>query len=204
MMDKTLSPLCPKIKVKVSMAKRILGSGYCLKAAVVVLCVLWMPVTPAHADEYQDAISKAFPGFKILDRSEFDQEIQKTAKTNPALIVGHFNDDALDDFATIIRSEAKQRAQQGEEYYSGKEVVCHMVSQRKYQCQALSELPIFLPYDSYLRPVRSRMVGCYKEDGTKIKIAIKRDGIGYVVLDKGAGVYIYQLNGSYLNCVTAD
>jgi 4-amino-4-deoxy-L-arabinose transferase-like glycosyltransferase len=36
---------------------------------LVLLCVSWMSlVTQAQADEYQDAITKAFPGFKILSR----------------------------------------------------------------------------------------------------------------------------------------
>ena len=56
-------------------------------------------LSPALADEYQDAISKAFPGFRILAPSEInldkdlDPKIYNKVKDRPELIVGRFNSD---------------------------------------------------------------------------------------------------------------
>jgi hypothetical protein len=203
-MARSLIPLGHEIKVKVTMAKRVLGSGYSLKALVLVLYVLGMPVTPAHADEYQDVISKAFPGFKILSRAEFEKEIQESVKSNPALITGRFDDNELEDFAALIRSETKQKSERGSEYYRGMEVVCHAGDKRQYKCQVLGQMAISLPHFWYLYRVGTGTVGCYNEDGTKTARTVKREAVGWVSPDKGSGVNIHQPDGSYLNCVTAD
>jgi len=174
-----------------------------LTAVFVFLCTaLWIPVAPAHADEYQDAIAQAFPRFQILSRSEFDPEIQETVKTNPALVTGLFNDDKREDFAAVIRDRAKQAAKQGvREYYLGKVVVCHGLGKRQYQCQVLTELPIFLPYATYLHRVEPGKVGCPNEEGTVTHVTVERDAIGYVIVhSNGAGVYIYKPDGTYFNC----
>ncbi len=85
-----------------------------IDAALALLLIFCMPsLAPARADEYQEAITKVFPGFQILSRSEFTEEIQKSVKTHPALVTGRFNDDDVPDFAAIIRAKAIQRGQQG-------------------------------------------------------------------------------------------
>src|SRR5882672_7949473 len=105
--------------------------------------------TGVLADEYQDQIAKAFPGFEILTRSDFTEEIQQTVKTNPALVKGRFNSDLLEDFAAIILDRSKQYGQPGAgKYYLGKHVVCHGAGKGRYQCQALKEERIDVPYQS--------------------------------------------------------
>ena len=165
----------------------------------------WVIVSPlAFADEYQEAIDKAFHGFQILSVSEFTEEIQKTVKTNPALVTGQFNDDDIKDFAAIIRAKGIRHGQQGvREHYLGKEIICHGLGEGQYRCQVLSEIPIFLPYGIYLDHVGPGKVGCHKEGGKKTDVTIKKDAVGYEAANV-AGIYIYKPDGSYQNCVTAD
>ncbi len=156
----------------------------------------------AWADKYQDAVAKAFPGFQILSRSEFSQKIQEAVKGNPGLITGRFNDDELEDFAAIIRNDVKQKAPT-RDYYRGMIVVCHALDKERHTCQALTEIPIFLPYEAYLNRVGPGNVGCFEGDGKKTKVKIKRDAVG-IETGNTASVSIYQPGGSYLHCTTAD
>jgi hypothetical protein len=158
---------------------------------------------PALADEYQDAIAKAFPGFKILSRTEFKKEIQKTVKSNPGLITGRFNDDELIDFAAIIRDDSKQKTPFGAEYYRGMSVVCHAEDKGSYACQMLGQGAIFFPHHVYLARAEPGTVGCYDEYGKKVRRIVKRNAIG-VERDNSASVRIHQPDGSYFNCITAD
>ena len=157
---------------------------------------------PALADEYQDAIAKAFPGFKILSRTEFTKEIQKAVKGNLALITGRFNDDDLMDFAAIIRDDSKQKTHLGGEYYRGMFVVCHATDKQRYACQILGQRAIFFPHHIYLVRVAPGKVGCY-DHGKKIPREVKRNAIG-TESNNVAGAWIHQPDGSYFNCITAD
>lgn len=170
-------------------------------------CVtVWITAAPsASADQYHEQITKAFPGFKILARSEFTEEIQQTVKTNPALVTGRFNNDEIEDFAAIIRSGTKQRHEHGAEYYPGMDVVCHGLGKRQYQCRVLGQGAYFLPHPWYLYRVESGEFKtgdfpCYNESGDQIAFDDKREAIGYVFPDKGGGFYSYHSDGSYLNC----
>jgi hypothetical protein len=159
-----------------------------------------LPLAPARADEYQDAIARAFPGFQILNPSEFNTEIQGTVKGNPGLITGRFNDDDLDDFAAIIRENPiRPREQGGRKYYLGKRVICHGSGTGQYRCQVLSQMPIFLPYGTYVSRVSPGKVQCNGETA----VTIKRDAVGFESSNV-AVAYIYQPGGSYRKCVTAD
>ena len=169
-----------------------------------LLCASWMSLAaPALADEYQDAIAKSFPGFKILSRTEFKKEIQKTVKGNPGLITGKFNDDELVDFAAIIRDDSKQKTHLGDEYYRGMFVVCHAEDKGSYACQMLGQGAISFPHHIYLVRVVPGTVGCYDEYGKKIPRVVKRNAIGSESSNV-ASVRIHQPDGTYLNCVTAD
>ena len=169
----------------------------------VLLCVSWSVVAPAQADEYQDAITKAFPGLKILSRAEFTKEIQKAVKGNPALISGRFNDDELMDFASIIRDDSKQKTHLGGEYYRGMFVVCHATDKQRYACQILGQSAISFPHHIYLVRVEPGTVGCYDNHGKKIPRVVKRNAIG-TESENVAGAWIHQPDGSYFNCITAD
>jgi len=167
----------------------------------VLLCVSWSVVAPAQADEYQDAIAKAFPGFKILSRTEFTNEIQKTVKGNPGLITGRFNDDELVDFAAIIRSESKQKGQLGGEYHRGMFVVCHAMDKQRYACQLLGQRAIDLPFFLYLYRVEPGRVVCRDANNKKFEQIIKRNAIGTAEIDRGSiSVEIHRPDGSYLDC----
>jgi hypothetical protein len=162
-----------------------------------ILCL--MPFASSWADEYQDAITKVFPGFKSLSRSEFSAEIQGTVKGNPGLITGRFNDDDLEDFAAIIREIAIRPGEYGaREYYPGKRIICHGLGTGQYRCQVLSETPIFLPYGTYVSRVSPGKVKCGER-----AVTIKRDAVGFES-SNAAVAYIYQPDGSYRKCVTAD
>lgn len=185
-----------------------LNRGSFRRAALTVLCVSWISlVVPAHADEYRDAITKAFPGFKIMSRAEFTKEIQKDVKSNPALITGRFNDDELVDFAAWIRSESKQKSELvgGRDYYRGMTVVCHATDKARYACQVLGTRAIFPDHEWFLYLVEPGRLRCYDNHDKKIDKVIKRNAIGTATLEEGLGqvpvvVEIYQPDGSYLRC----
>jgi len=184
-----------------------LRRGFFRKVALALLCLSWIPIAlRAQADEYQDAIAKAFAGFKIMARTEFTKEIQKAVKGNPALITGRFNDDELVDFAAIIRSDSKQKSQvSGKEYYRGMYVVCHALDKARHACHTLGTRAIFPPHEWYLYLVESGRLDCYDNNDKKIVQVIKRNAIGTATIEQGLGqvgvvVEIYQPDGSYLRC----
>jgi hypothetical protein len=112
---------------------------------------------PALADEYQDAVGKAFPGFQILGRSEIkldksrieDPKIYDQVKDHPGLVVGRFNSDKLTDFAALIRGSRlihipENRADMvwSEDYYEGYLVVCLGRAPGGYECTKLKTDPM--------------------------------------------------------------
>jgi hypothetical protein len=177
------------------------------RAAFTVLCVWWISfVGPAQADDYQDAIAKAFPGFRIMSRTEFRKDIQKAVKGNPALITGRFNDDERVDFAAMIRGDTKQKSQLGgKEYYRGMTVACHALNNARYACQMLSTRAIFPDHEWFLYVVEPGKLDCYDSNDRKIEKLIKRNAVGTATIEQGLGrvgivVEIYQPDGSYLRC----
>lgn len=184
------------------MGKYTFNSESFLKAVFVLLCASSLSLAaPADADKYQDAVAKAFPGFHILTRSEFDPEIQKMVEGNPALITGRFNDDDLEDFAALIRGDVKRKSRSGKDYYRGMEVVCHAGDEQRYACQTLGQGSFFLPLKEYLHRVGPGNIRCSKDDGTETDVKVKRDAIGSsMVGTNGGAVQIYTTNGTYLRC----
>jgi hypothetical protein len=96
-----------------------------LLSVLAVLCtqasLTWggpMPETATQSPsnisvEYQDAISKAYPGYQILSPSEIvlnkealGTELYNKLKANPGVIVGKFNNDNIEDFVAVVRSSA--------------------------------------------------------------------------------------------------
>ena len=132
-------------------------------------------LSPALADEYQDAISKAFPRFQILGRAEIkldkdlDPKIYNKVKDRPELIVGRFNSDQVMDFAALIRisrlshvPEDKANRVRADDYYEGYVVVCLGRAQGGYDCTKLETDPlrIHLPYDGFLEKFSPGTAGC--------------------------------------------
>lgn len=154
---------------------------------------------------YQATITKSYPGYKILQLSDFNQKFL-TTKT-PGLAVGDFNGDKLSDFAALIRSDKKKRYEAGKnsyDFYPGKFVICHGDKKNKYNCKALSDSSFTLPQESYLTSIKPQKTGCYTDKGKKIFRDVKTDAIGWYYPEKGGSHYIHQPNGEYQNCVTSD
>lgn len=174
-----------------------------LRIAGLSLGCLFCVCSVARADEYQDAIAKAFPGFQIMSRSEFDPQVRKEVKGNPGLITGHFNDDELEDFAAIIRSNVKQKFPSGKDHYSGKFVVCHRLPKRGYSCEVLGTRIVDQDLDLYLHRVPPGF-SCPEDGGRKSRSVTKRDAIGFAAVGSNpASVHIYT-RGTYVTCVTGD
>jgi hypothetical protein len=127
-------------------------------------------LSPALADEYQDAVSKAFPGFQILGPSEIklnkdgmDPEIYNKVKDHPGLTAGRFNSDKVMDFAALIRGsrlihvpEDKANAVwKAIDYYEGYLVVCLGRAQGGYDCTKMKADPmrILKPHYEFLTKV---------------------------------------------------
>ena len=176
----------------------ILTNGFFPKAAIGLFFSM-AALAPARADVYQDAITKAFPGFQILSRSEFLPEVQKEVKGNPGLVTGRFNDDDLEDFAAIIRSDVKKRFASEYDYYDGKTVVRHRLPTSGYACQTLGTRSITLPNELYLYRVEPGFECPDIGDGRSI--TTKRDAIGSDLMpSKGGSVRMY-IDGRYFTCV---
>lgn len=174
-----------------------------LRIAGLSLVCLFCACSVARADEYQDAIAKAFPGFQIMSRSEFHPQVRKEVKGNPGLITGRFNDDELEDFAAIIRSNVRQKFPSGKDYYDGKFVVCHRLPKSGYSCQELGTRAVYQDMDLYLHRVPPGF-SCPEEGGRKSRRVTKRDAIGVAaVASNPASVDIYT-DGYYVTCVTGD
>lgn len=167
------------------------------RISIATLASLLFACPFAHADQYQDAIAKAFPGFQIMSRSEFHAEVQKNVKTNPALITGQFNNDDLEDFAAIIRSGVKQQAAPGKTRYDGKSVVCHGLPLKGYDCQVLGTMDIYPDLDFYLKRVPPGF-SCLLPNGKRIKA--KKDGVGTTDILSFGGVKMYMPDGTYYEC----
>ncbi len=129
----------------------------------------------AVADEYQNAISKAFPRYQILGPSEIkldkdlDPRIYNKVKDRPGLIVGRFNSDEVMDFAALIRGsrlihipEDKANRVRADDYYEGYLVVCLGRAQGGYDCTKLETDPlrIHLPYDGFLERFSPGTAAC--------------------------------------------
>lgn len=138
-------------------------------------------LTPALADEYQDAISKAFPGFQILGRSEIkldkdrieDPKIYDQVKDHPGLVVGRINSDNVMDFAALIRGSIRKTRpadrsskRPAMDYYDGYLVVCYGLGAGQYKCEKLDANPLRMgiPTDYFLTKISPGEQSC---EGTR-------------------------------------
>ena len=167
-------------------------------AGLIAMCIFaFSGSVTSSADQYQDQIDRFFPGFQILDRTEFWKFINdKNLKRHPGLITGKFNDDDLEDFAAIIRSKTKK--QRGSyEYYDGKIVICNGTPKGGFQCQAVQEWG-FIKSRSYLKKRSAGPVGCWE---TSVEVTTD---IVDAIADVAASAYFYQPDGTYKRCTTSD
>ena len=119
---------------------------------------LYTPQPPSKPiAEYQNAISQAYPGYKILPSSEIFldkdntySELYDQIKDNPALLTGNFNGDKFEDFVALIRNSTLKEddwAPRGkgiskdnsEQYdvYQVNAVLCHGTSEITFDCKLL-------------------------------------------------------------------
>lgn len=126
-------------------------------------------LSPAYADQYQDAINKTFPGYRILspseirlDKKEMEREIYNRVKNSPGRIVGKINSDNIVDFAALIRSSTRKilpedppSKRPAMAYYDGYLAVCYGLGAGQYKCEKLDEKPLrmFMPTDYFLEKV---------------------------------------------------
>lgn len=184
-------------------------------------------LSPALADEYQDVISKAFPGYHILGPSDIrlykehmDQKIYDRVKDRPGTAVGKFNPDQLPDFAALIRGTIKKRNTFGNDYYDGYLVVCYGLEAGGFDCVKMSLSPreFHLPLGWYLEKVVPGKHLCRelmkldtqkKESGREgkheVNITTTTDSIGYFrTLGNGDVMYVHQGKTVYAECILTD
>jgi hypothetical protein len=184
----------------------------------------------AVANEYQDAISKAFPGFQILGPSEIrrldglEPERYNKVKDRPGLIVGRFNSDQVMDFAALIRgsklihiSEDKAKLVWAEDYYEGYLVVCLGRAQGGYECTKLETDPLHiqLPYNGFLEKIPPGSEGCmslgspFKApkprrppsfEETESNVDIRFNTDAISLFDSAYFIYVPQGRGMYRKC----
>lgn len=190
----------------------------------VLALVAWLLPVPALADRYDDAVSAAFPGFHILERSEIalreDQtarELYARVKDRPGLTVGDFNADGRLDFAALIRGETKKRDQF--EYYDGYLIACYGLAGGKFDCVAMTPRPrqIHLPFEFFVATVAPGEYTCFgsrthdtqdprpRDEKDEETLTIKQDAIGYFrTMGNGDVMYVYRSRRRYTLCILSD
>jgi len=126
-------------------------------SVVAALGWLLMLCGSANAGEYDEAISTAFPGYRIIQPSErwlpkedMPPEEYEKARKAPAAVVGRFNQDKLKDFAAYIIDPASKWRElpiqpdfpEGYDSYRGGLVVCFGQGSRRYRCR-----PVFAKFE---------------------------------------------------------
>jgi hypothetical protein len=195
-------------------------------ARVLAVAALLLPFR-AVADRYDDAVSAAFPGFHILERSEIalheDQtarELYARVKDRPGLTVGDFNADGRPDFAALIRDSTKKTRDEPWEYYDGYLVVCYGLNGGKFDCVMMTPRPkhIHLPFEFFLATVAPGEYTCFgsrthdtrdprprDEKDEQQTLTIKQGAIGYFrTMGNGDVMYVYRSRTRYTLCILSD
>jgi len=147
-----------------------------------------------------------------MNKSEFLPEIRNMSKIDPAFIKGYFNNDVHEDFSALIVNNNKRQYKSkykpkvhSYDYVDGMLVVCHSLISKEYQCVILSEHIVVLGRDFrfYIQKKNPGNITCLHENGKFSHMQVKTDAIG-MYSDITGGQYIYQPDGSYFYCTTAD
>lgn len=177
---------------------------------VIVTLILSILARAVHADIFQDQITKSFPGFVIMKPFEFELDIRKNLDTNPAFIIGKFNQDEFEDFAALIRGTIKRQyiaAKGSYDYFDFKLVVCHGLGGKRYNCKELLTNITVLPEFHYLMKYPPGKINCNLHASKDPDV--KTDSIGWMSSIGWASEtsnvrYVYQHDGSYSHCTTDD
>ncbi len=179
---------------------------------LVVLAWLWVLTGSAAADQYDDAISEAFPGHRIvqpserwLPKEEMDPEDYEKARNAPAVIVGRFNHDQYEDFAAYTLDPASKRRPHGlsESFgaYSGGLAVCFGREGGRYRCQRIQPEGVLIPHPWYLERIPPREQRCPAEPSDRSTIRLTSDALGvWPMLGTAGRVLIFQPDDSILEC----
>ncbi|MEW6331714.1 MAG: hypothetical protein AB1560_09665 [Pseudomonadota bacterium] len=165
-----------------------------------------LTASPAPADLFQDQIGKSFPGFVIMHPAEFDSDVRDNLESNPAFLVGYFNQDDFEDFAALIRTTTARRyvtQRLLSDYYEIRLVVCHGMGGKKYRCKELLADVTIPPEYRYLTKHPPGKTECRSGDGGYIQA--KTDFIGWASTKSwatGAGEtqFFWQPDGSFRRC----
>ncbi|MGH9255252.1 MAG: hypothetical protein ACRD3C_11870 [Vicinamibacterales bacterium] len=145
-----------------------------------VFACMWVVSGLATAGEYDDAISAALPGYRIVQPSERwipvyshlpkAPDVFKKEREAPAVIVGRFNEDEYRDFAAYILDPAAKRRTEplppsfpdGVDAYSGGLVVCFGQKGGRYRCQRpVPQMDkVLLPHGWYLEHIPPGKLKC--------------------------------------------
>lgn len=144
--------------------------------------------------EYQDIITKAFPGYKILnpsevflDRNVMGPELYNKVKESPGLIVGNFNNDSIADFVVLIRNSTAKKGSwspegkfvdrnNNEKYdvYDVNLAVCYGLGGGKFDCTLNPQIfgEIYLPADFALDKTGTEKYVC-----TSLELHVQAGGM---------------------------
>lgn len=182
------------------------------KAAAMIVAATGIWAATACGEDYvkyQKVIAGSFPGYQILQKTDFAEDIQRS-QPSPGLVTGRFNYDDHRDFAAIIRHSVKKRFQSDKhsyDYYDGKKVVCYGSENGEYSCREVTggQFPVVLPFDWYLYVIPSgHRIGCFNDKGEKDYTTVEVDVLGSEYPEKASSVLLYKRDGSESICVTAD
>jgi hypothetical protein len=138
----------PQVRAKRQAMTRWILLGVVLLASVNAAA---QTLTRAQA---QRVVAQRYPGFRILDASDFEAFRQKRIKdgVSGGLIVGRFNFDTTTDFAALIVPAKTTRYEAGSNsynYYAGQLGVCFGAAAGAFRCEAEDRI-ITLPQDREL------------------------------------------------------
>lgn len=176
----------------------------------------WVICGSAIADQYDDAISAAFPGYRIVQPSErwlpkehMGPKDYEKARKAPAAVVGRFNHDEFEDFAAYILDPASKRRTEplseafpdGVDDYRGGLTVCFGQEGGRYRCQRIPPAGVLIPHPWYLERIPPREQVCPTDHGKRDTIRLTTDALGVrPMLGNADRVLIFQPDESLLEC----
>ncbi len=186
---------------------------------------LWLVCGSAAANQYDQVISAAFPGYRIVQPSErwVDKERPRDyekERNAPAVVVGRFNHDRFEDFAAFVIYPTIKDIY---DTSPGGLAICFGQEHGGYRCQLVPPFKeVRLPHTWYLervppggtqtcfelariRPWESESSRRFSEYlGTRKTIHITSDALGASSMlgnEKYAErIIVFQPDGSFLDC----
>ncbi len=177
-----------------------------ISGALALVTVNAQTQTPTRS-QHQRVIAQHYPGFRILDASDFEAYQRTGIKdgVSGGLIVGQFNFDATADFAAFIVPANTTRYEAGSnsyDYYAGKLVVCLDATTGAFHCAAEDRL-LSIPHESVLARIPPGRYNCYGDRAVVTQVVTQIDSVGEGS-EKGSDFVIRNRDGSTRLCITAD